>query len=153
LKKKQTAIRAMQVKDLQQVLQIEQQLFVDAWSAEMFRQEIEQKASFVLEFDGQLIGYICGWFLYEEFNLTNLAVATRFQGRGYGKVLVNYLIDYVRQQGFKSIFLEVREFNDAARKLYEKCGFQIAGRRKKYYKNPEEDALLMLTLVKDENER
>lgn len=143
----------MKTNDLERVLQIEQQLFADAWSAEMFRQEIKQQASFVLEFDGQLLGYICGWFLYEEFNLTNLAVAARFQGRGFGKALVDYLIDYVRQQGFESIFLEVRESNHAAIKLYEACGFRIAGRRKKYYKKPEEDALLMLTLVKEENER
>ena len=77
-----------------------------------------------------------------EWEIENIAIAGPARRRGLGTRLLGELLDLARAQGAESVFLEVRESNHAARALYEKWSFIESGRRKKYYKDPEEDAIL-----------
>jgi ribosomal-protein-alanine N-acetyltransferase len=79
----------------------------------------------------------------EEWEIENIAVTGAARRCGLGSRLVGELLDHVRSRGGKTVFLEVRESNRAARALYEKWAFIEVGRRKAYYQNPVEDALIL----------
>jgi ribosomal-protein-alanine acetyltransferase len=89
-----------------------------------------------------VIGFLIARHVASEWELENIAVARAFQSQGVAKRLLNALSDQAQQAGSESIYLEVRESNTAARNLYEKAGFAQTGRRKAYYSNPHEDAVL-----------
>ena len=80
--------------------------------------------------------------LAPEWELENIVVAPAARRTGLGKRLLNALLSQARETNSAAVFLEVRESNTAARSLYEKTGFQLTGRRKAYYTNPQEDAVL-----------
>ena len=96
----------------------------------------------VLEEESRVCGFVVGRDLGEEWEIENVAVAGPARRRGLGTRLVGELLDHARQHGAQSVYLEVRESNRAARSLYEKWAFIESGRRKSYYREPEEDALL-----------
>ena len=129
--------------DIPTIMILEKELFSTVWEEEMFIEEIEKKYSYVLEIKNEIIGYICGWKLLDEFNITNIAVASEFQRKGFGKTLVQFLLSKLLDEKCFKFFLEVRESNLAANKLYEMMGFSIIGSRKNYYHSPEEDALVL----------
>jgi len=87
-------------------------------------------------------GFIVGRDLGPEWEIENVVVAEAARHRGMGERLVGELLALTRSRGAQAIFLEVRESNGPARALYSKLGFIESGRRKSYYKSPEEDALL-----------
>ena len=78
----------------------------------------------------------------EEWDLENIVVRASAQRLGHGAELLNALIEQARIEGARNCRLEVRESNILARRLYEKCGFQVEGRRRGYYQQPAEDAIL-----------
>jgi len=92
---------------------------------------------------GQIIGYICFWVVLDEAHLANLAVAPGIRRQGVATFLLKTMIRYLRARGIKRVLLEVRERNKAALSLYQKFGFKIDGRRKGYYSDTKEDAILM----------
>ncbi|OQX70452.1 MAG: ribosomal-protein-alanine N-acetyltransferase [Candidatus Cloacimonas sp. 4484_275] len=112
------------------------------WTEKMFIDEIKNHDAYVLgEVSGkEIIGYICGWEIAGEFEITNVAVSPEFQRHGFGERLVKFIRE---EKKCRIFFLEVRESNFAARKLYEKLGFKVIGVRKNYYHSPIENALLM----------
>jgi ribosomal-protein-alanine N-acetyltransferase len=91
--------------------------------------------------------FIVGRDLGPEWEIENIAVAGPARRRGLGERLVRELLSLASSRGAQSVFLEVRESNGAARGLYSKMGFVETGRRKAYYTNPEEDALLYKKIV------
>ncbi len=91
---------------------------------------------------GSLLGFVIARSNGEDCELENIAVAQGVQRQGVGSDLVRALQAEALMQGATRIFLEVRESNSPARTLYEKCGFQMIGRRSSYYSNPAEDAVL-----------
>lgn len=138
-------IRAMNINDLPRVMEIEKSLFSSPWCEEMFLEEIKSGYAYVVveEPENLIIAYICGLLLYNEFNITNIAVHSDFQRMGLAERLVTFIIEKLLKMRCFSFFLEVRESNIAAIGLYKKLGFKIIGKRKKYYNNPIEDALIM----------
>jgi ribosomal-protein-alanine N-acetyltransferase len=78
-----------------------------------------------------------------EWEIENVAVSGPARRRGLGSHLLGAFLDLVRSRGGIEVYLEVRESNRAARALYEKWAFQEAGRRKSYYRDPDEDALVL----------
>ena len=78
----------------------------------------------------------------EEWEIENIAIAGSARRRGLGTRLLGELLDLARAKGAEAVFLEVRESNRVARALYEKWAFLESGRRRRYYKDPEEDAIL-----------
>jgi ribosomal-protein-alanine N-acetyltransferase len=103
----------------------------------------QARAALVVEQDGSLVGFIVGRQVDDEWEIENIAVTGAARRCGLGSRLVGELLDLVRNRGGKSVFLEVRESNRAARSLYEKWAFIEVGRRKMYYQNPAEDALIL----------
>ena len=89
-----------------------------------------------------LLGFLVARHLPPEWELENIVVAPLARRKGLGGRLMDALLAAARQTNSSSVFLEVRESNAAARTLYEKAGFEQTGRRKSYYTNPMEDALL-----------
>ncbi|HYY69184.1 MAG TPA: ribosomal protein S18-alanine N-acetyltransferase [Terriglobales bacterium] len=102
--------------------------------------------------EGFIQGFIVGRELGPEWEIENLVVASTSQRRGLGMLLISELLALARSRGAKAVFLEVRESNHAARRLYAKAGFIESGRRNSYYADPEEDAVLCSRLVPAPND-
>jgi ribosomal-protein-alanine N-acetyltransferase len=131
--------------DLEQVLSIETRSFPHPWLRQHFIDELNSPYSFPLSaFDGsgRLAGYICPTLLLDEGHIMNVAVDPDLRGCGVGRILVQKVLDDCRQAGASYVSLEVRESNMSAIALYQKLGFKIMGKRKRYYENGE-DALMM----------
>jgi ribosomal-protein-alanine N-acetyltransferase len=107
------------------------------------RPQRQSRTALVVEQSGNVVGFIVGRQVEDEWEVENIAVTGTARRRGLGSRLVGELLDLARSRGGKSVFLEVRESNRAARSLYEKWAFIEVGRRKTYYQNPAEDALVL----------
>jgi ribosomal-protein-alanine acetyltransferase len=89
-----------------------------------------------------VLGFLVARNVHHEWELENIVVASASRRTGLGMRLLEELLTQVRETRGESVFLEVRESNTPARKLYEKLGFQQTSRRKSYYSNPQEDAVV-----------
>lgn len=89
-----------------------------------------------------ILGFLVARHLAPEWELENIAVAPNARRKGIGQQLLDTLLAAARETDSESVFLEVRDSNQPARALYERAGFQQTGRRKSYYSNPVEDAVL-----------
>ncbi len=140
-------VRAATLADIGILMAIEQESPTAAhWQEAQYRAALQpgavpERVSLVLE-EGAVLGFIVARVLEEEWEIENVVVTNLERRRGLGARLVNELLERARTRGARSIFLEVRESNEAARRLYTKSGFVPAGRRKGYYADPAEDALL-----------
>src|SRR5262245_52055785 len=144
----------MRVTDLDEVLQIERVSFRTPWSRQAFLHELERNRVAGLwvargERPGRtagaapVVGYLCLWVVADEVHVTNLAVDPAWRGEGIGRFLLGTLLAHHRAQGARRAFLEVRPANVEARRLYEGLGFHEVGRRRGYYVDTGEDALLL----------
>ena len=116
------------------------------WAESSYSGLLDDKAaariSLVAEYAGAIQGVLIARIIGDECELENIVVAEGSQRHGVGSALMGALINAVRDRKAKSIFIEVRESNAAARALYETRGFSISGRRQLYYREPAEDAVL-----------
>ncbi len=139
-------VRAAIEDDLAAIHAIECASFGDPWSLEGFRDLVDHPRAMLdvaIDSDGTLLGYAVAWYVADESEIANIAVAPAARRRGVGALLLDRILRAAAEFGAKTVFLEVRESNEEARKLYEARQFEIAGRRLKYYSKPEEDALIM----------
>ena len=139
-------VMAMSLDDLDEVLEIERASFKTPWSRGAFRYELTQNRvarSVVGRLDGRLVGYLCLWEIGHEIHITNVAVHPSFRRRGVARALLGQTLDQARWSGVELLFLEVRPTNVEALPLYESLGFRVIGRRKGYYFDTGEDALVM----------
>jgi ribosomal-protein-alanine acetyltransferase len=126
-----------------------QKLFLSHRAPETDASETGQSRTvWVIEQDGKVSGFIVGYQigsnqLADEWEIENIAVTGSEQRSGLGARLLSEFLQLVRERGGRTIFLEVRESNLAARALYRKLAFVETGRRKNYYENPPEDALIL----------
>jgi len=137
---------SMTLDDLDEVLVIERASFQTPWSRSAFRYELTQNRvarSWVVRSGRQLVGYICLWEIGHEIHVTNIAVHPSFRRRGAARALLERTLDDARAAGAELVFLEVRPTNSEALALYESMGFRVIGRRKGYYFDTGEDALVM----------
>jgi ribosomal-protein-alanine N-acetyltransferase len=130
---------------LDQILEIENLSFSAPWSRKGFLQEIENPAAqlWALMCDRVLLGYLSFWVVRDEMQLLDLAVHPRYRNRGHGSYLLARMIDFASSKEISRIWLEVRASGSEAKRLYEKFGFLEIGRRKNYYTDPTEDAIVM----------
>lgn len=138
-------LREMLVEDLEQVMEIENQLFSVPWTKEGYFTFLTRDDTMflVVEEKGKILGY-CGLLMVlDEGDVTNVAVCRERQREGIGNFLVSSLLRLAGDQGISMIHLEVRSGNETAIRLYERLGFQRDGIRRNYYSDPEEDAVLM----------
>lgn len=138
-------IRRMKTEDLEQVCQIENQIFSMPWTREGFLTSLknENNIYLVVEQMGKITGYCGMWGVAGEGQITNVAVKSGFQGRGIGSHLLARLLELGNEQLLSSFTLEVRVSNHRAIHLYERAGFRQAGIRRNFYDNPREDAVIM----------
>jgi ribosomal-protein-alanine N-acetyltransferase len=96
----------------------------------------------VSEERGRITGFVVAHIIDSEWEIENIVVAEAAQRSGLGSQLLRSLLEVARQRKASAVFLEVRESNASARALYTKAGFLLSGRRKGYYRNRDEDAIL-----------
>ncbi|MCL6614876.1 MAG: ribosomal protein S18-alanine N-acetyltransferase [Firmicutes bacterium] len=136
----------MTVADLDEVLAIESASFASPWSRASFLYELleNQRAVYlVAKEDERVVGYIGMWVIFDEGHITNLAVHPDFRRRGIGALLLSELIAEAKTRGVSHLTLEVRQSNLGAQLLYAKHGFVTRGVRRRYYRDNDEDALIM----------
>lgn len=138
-------IRPLRGTDLRRVLEIEERSFSTPWQESTFRGLLRRTDTDLLgAWQGErLIGYAVAWTVADQSELGNVAVAPDARGLGVGRLLVRAIVERLRYRGSTECFLEVRESNDVAQRLYEMLGFEPVGRRRGYYSQPTEDALVM----------
>ena len=130
---------------LPDIVFLERQCFSRPWSPSQYRQFLERDNFRVMGiFEAEiLIAYISFYFLHDEAEIINLAVSHDFRRKGLGSSLVSKVLDVCLEEKVKMIFLEVRPSNVPALCIYRRLGFQEAGRRKQYYPDNLEDALIL----------
>lgn len=134
--------------DLISILEIEQASQIIPWSMQSLQECYnEQYLNLKLTLNKEIIGFCISQQILDEATLFNIAIKPNFQGLGYGKHLLDNLIQQLKQKKCKSIWLEVRESNIAAQTLYQKLGFKTVSIRKEYYRtlnNQRENAVIMV---------
>ena len=137
--------RRMTQDDADAVADLELKCFAMPWSrADFFREVKNELAEYVVgELDKKIVAYAGAWVSFDQAEVMHVAVTPELRGQGVGTILFGELIKAVKERGAKSITLEVRPSNTAAIKLYENFGLRSVGRRKNYYRDNDEDALIM----------
>jgi [ribosomal protein S18]-alanine N-acetyltransferase len=131
--------------DIDAVLAIEHASFGDPWNRSAFVDLVDDRrvAFLIADAGGEVRGYVVAWFILDEGEIGNLAVAKDARRRGVGALLLDGAIAAVRASDVDTLYLEVRDSNAAARALYASRGFVEVGRRREYYRKPKEDALVL----------
>jgi [ribosomal protein S18]-alanine N-acetyltransferase len=147
--------RPMLFEDVTRIIEIEEQIYTHPWTAGIFRDCIRVGYScWVYEVDEVIQAYGLLSMAADEAHILNLCVSLDFQGQGLGKKMLYKMLDVAEENNVESIFLEVRESNKVAAKLYEQEGFNQLGVRPDYYPSDEgrEDALVFAKSlnIKDE---
>src|SRR5215468_432628 len=144
--------------DLLEVVEIEEISNLSPWGWEAYHLELQNGlASLMLvarlaTADNaalkSIIGFIVARQMADEIHVNNVAVRPEHRRLGIGERLLREALVWGRDRGSALAVLEVRAGNIAAQKLYQACGFEVIGRRRRYYKAPVEDALLMAVSLK-----
>jgi [ribosomal protein S18]-alanine N-acetyltransferase len=145
-------ISSISVDEIESILVLDRLCFGGLWSIDSYRRELTNDNSHFLgisaakslqpDSDG-LIGFGCFWAILDEAHITLLAIHPQYQRQGLGRLLLSSLLDKARSIDMARATLEVRASNQGAIDLYEKYGFQLVGRRKKYYQDNGEDGVIM----------
>ncbi len=135
----------MRESDLPRIVQIEGRSFAAPWSESTFRGLMRRPSACLIaaERAGKVVGFFAMWFASDEAELGDLVVHPSYRRKGIGGKLLTYALREARQRAARTVVLEVRASNDAAKALYEAAGFSILTVRKGYYSTPKEDAIVM----------
>ena len=139
-------IRKMTVDDVPAVVELDRISFSLPWPERSFRFELTDNPAsrcWVAEQDGKVVAMIVVWLIVDEAHVANIATHPEYRKQGIGKRLLAQALHSMIREGARSSFLEVREGNIPAQELYRKFGYEVTGRRKHYYRDNDEDALLM----------
>ena len=140
------AIGQATVHDLAAVAAIERVAFSDPWSLRSFREALDSGSVYFAcarSDAGSVLGYVVAWFVADQGEIANIAVAPDQRGRGVGRALLDAALGEAAARGIAAVFLEVRDSNQRARELYASRGFEEVGRRRRYYRRPVEDAIVL----------
>lgn len=139
-------IRKMMLDDIEQVIVIDRVSFSLPWPERSFRFELTDNPAsrcWVAEVDGRLVGIIVAWLIVDEVHVATIATHPEFRRQGIARRLLSHALRELRNEGAQSSFLEVRASNFAAQEMYRKFGYEKSGIRPRYYRDNDEDALLM----------
>lgn len=143
----------MKESDLDEVVEIEKASFASPWTRQSFLFDLRDnpfaRSIVAREVGGAVVGYGCSWHVYEELKINNIAVHPDRRGTGLGRAILHRMIETGRAEGCRVAILEVRPSNLVARALYESEGFEQVGRRKDYYREEREDALVLALKIPD----
>jgi ribosomal-protein-alanine N-acetyltransferase len=132
--------------DLPLIAELEKAAFSDPWSPTSFESVMDEPAAYMAVARAateRILGYVVAWFAADEGEIANLAVREPTRRQGIGASLLDATLIEGRRRGALNMYLEVRESNDAARRLYASRGFLEIGRRRGYYRRPAEDAIVL----------
>jgi len=131
--------------DLDQVLEVSSLSLKESWDLDSFSKELSNPlAKYVIaKINDKVVGFVGVWTIIDEGHITNMAVHPESREKGIGSILLASLIERSKDWGCNSLTLEVRSSNNAAKGLYTKFGFLEEGVRKNYYRDNNEDALIM----------
>lgn len=143
--------------DLLEVVEIEELSGISAWGWDAYHKELQSPDDVIMLVAGNgephqnpgqaLAGFIVSRLVAGELHINNVAVRPESRRRGIAAQLLAAVLSQARSQGARLAFLEVRSGNAAAQGLYRRAGFEVTGRRRGYYNQPNEDALLMSRLL------
>jgi [ribosomal protein S18]-alanine N-acetyltransferase len=141
------SIRPATAADLPAMMVLEKTAATAAhWSAQqyqaLFPSSESNRVALVLNEENDLKAFVIARVVRDEWEIENIAVAGAARRRGLGSRLLGQVLEMAKAKEAKAIFLEVRESNQAARALYEKWAFVESGHRRRYYQDPDEDAIL-----------
>lgn len=126
------------------VATIEKEVFSEPWSENALELFLTEKAFCVCCFEEKLVSYCTLIMVLDEAQIVNVATSKEFRSKGYAKSVLEAVLCECRDRNIKFISLEVRESNIPAISLYQSLGFTVEGNRKDFYKNPRENALVMI---------
>ena len=153
------SITRMTEHDLLEVVEIEEVSGISAWGWDAYHKELQSPQDVImlvakaattassLNQGSAIAGFMVSRLVAGELHINNVAVRPEFRRRGIAAQLLAAALRQGRSNGARLAFLEVRAGNTAAQGLYRGCGFQVTGRRRRYYNQPVEDALLMSVLL------
>lgn len=144
-------VEPVREEDLPAIVEIERAAFSDPWALQSFRDALEHPAVHFLAArgdDGLVVGYVVAWLVADEGEIANLAVAPEVWGGGAGAQLLDAALKEAAARGVENVYLEVRDSNERARRLYRSRGFEEVGRRRGYYRRPVEDAIVLRRTLK-----
>ncbi len=138
-------IRQAVLEDIPGIFALESLCFSDPWSQKSLRDTMKEPHSFfsVAWEDEKLCGYLNATYVLDEMNLNRICVLPEYRGKGVGKLLMQAMFRFAEERALASIFLEVRQSNFPAQRLYTDFGFETVGKRKNFYQSPSEDGLVM----------
>lgn len=138
-------VRVMTSDDIDQVIEIEEEAFSSPWTRKGFEESLSYDYSrfYVATNDKQVVGYIGTYCMFDDVDITNVAVRGNCRRKGVANKLLEAVLGYSLEKKLSYINLEVRPSNIPARKLYEKYGFEEIGIRKNFYTKPVEDGIIM----------
>lgn len=139
-----TISRAQNV-DMEAIAALEKRIFSDAMSVKTLAASMEKDIFLVIRDGDHVIGYFLGQSVLDEMEVLRIAVSPEERRKGYGRKLLQAVREEAIRQEIGQCFLEVRESNAGARSLYLSFGFSECGRRARFYRQPDEDAILMKT--------
>ncbi len=137
------------LENIEEMLKIEKKAFASHWNRQTFTDELSAENGYYIvakEKDkntDRILGYTGFRHVLDEAHITTLAVHHKFRKKGIGYRLIEQLIKDARLRGLKKLYLEVRQSNLPAQKIYKRLGFKVLDRRREYYQHPVEDALVM----------
>ncbi len=153
------SIDRMTEHDLLEVVEIEEVSGISIWGWDAYHKELQSPEDVIMlvarcarpepaqPFGHTIAGFIISRLIAGELHVNNVAVRPQYRRQGIAAQLLSAVLSAGRNQCARLAFLEVREGNAAAQGLYQSCGFQVTGRRRRYYNQPVEDALLMALLM------
>jgi ribosomal-protein-alanine N-acetyltransferase len=147
----QVSVSPATEKDVVAIVAIERAAFSDPWSAHAFHEALAQSTVYFAcarSDAGEVLGYVVAWFAADEGEIANLAVSPQVWGSGIGRALLDASLDEAQSRGATRVYLEVRDSNDRARRLYRSRAFEEIGRRRNYYRRPVEDAIVLRRTMK-----
>ena len=140
-------IQSANINHLKEVLDIEEKVFFQPWTYDQFKKDLSRfkdVENLVYVIDGNVIGYVLGNLILDEFHLNNIAVKKEFQSNKIGRLLIENLFYRLKNKRINKIYLEVSNNNIPAKKLYKSIGFQQYSIRKNYYSKGDHALLLIL---------
>ena len=140
-----TLVRRMASSDISSVLIVlKESPQASMWSEDSLLKVASEGAAWIAERNGRVVGILIGQSAADEFEILNLAVGPDFRRLGVATQLVNATIEDARARGAHQTYLEVRASNEAGVAFYSRFGFRVCGRRAKYYRDPVENAVVMV---------
>lgn len=138
-------MRRMTEEDIPDVIEIEKRSFISPWTRGMFAQTLESPVArnLVMTESGDIVGYVIFYQAGLEMHIMNIAVHPALRRQGIGLDIMKRVIESARINSVEECFLEVRETNFPAQGLYERLGFKRIGKRRGYYTETNEDAIVM----------